>query len=82
MKRTWPGLTRLGVGVSRSLGEAQALIPGFKKALVGVEAFLAHPVTVLDGTLVLYLPPDGFGVLFRAELSCPRPNNRSQAGCH
>ncbi|EFE69668.1 predicted protein [Streptomyces viridosporus ATCC 14672] len=75
-------MTRLGVGVSRSLGEAQALIPGFKKALVGVEAFLAHPVTVLDGTLVLYLPPDGFGVLFRAELSCPRPNNRSQAGCH
>ncbi|GAA1294231.1 universal stress protein [Streptomyces javensis] len=42
----------------------------------------ASPVTVLDGTLVLYLPPDGFGVLFRAELSCPRPNNRSQAGCH
>jgi Pyridoxamine 5'-phosphate oxidase len=40
------------------LGEAQALIPGFKKALVGVEAFLAHPVTVLDGTLILYLPPD------------------------
>ncbi|WP_338899894.1 hypothetical protein WBG99_33210 [Streptomyces sp. TG1A-60] len=37
---------------------------------------------MLDGTLILYLPPDGFGVLFRAELSCPRPNNRSQAGCH
>ncbi|MFJ4767613.1 hypothetical protein ACIP88_00650 [Streptomyces uncialis] len=39
-------------------------------------------MTELDGTLVLYLPPDGFGVPFGAELSCPRPDNRAQSGCH
>ncbi|KPC91030.1 hypothetical protein ADL27_34000 [Streptomyces sp. NRRL F-6602] len=51
------------VTIAGSLGEAEALIPGFEEPFIRVEPLLPQPMGMLGSRLVLYLPPNGLGVL-------------------